>query len=90
MRYHGRNQHGWTKKDMTDQEWRDVRYLYNYNENELKDLANKVQILEQKAKKVYVIFNNNSGGHAAQNAKTYQDILDIEYTGLAPQQLKFF
>ncbi|TBW68017.1 DUF72 domain-containing protein, partial [Staphylococcus capitis] len=33
---------------------------------------------------------NNSGGHAAQNAKTYQDILDIEYTGLAPQQLKFF
>ena len=40
---------------MTDQEWRDVRYLYNYNENELKDLANKVQILEQKAKKVYVI-----------------------------------
>ncbi|MDT4036777.1 DUF72 domain-containing protein, partial [Staphylococcus hominis] len=90
VRYHGRNQHGWTKKDMTDQEWRDVRYLYNYNENELKDLANKVQILEQKAKKVYVIFNNNSGGHAAQNAKTYQDILDIEYTGLAPQQLKFF
>lgn len=90
VRYHGRNQHGWTKKDMTDQEWRDVRYLYNYNENELKDLANKVQILEQKAEKVYVVFNNNSGGHAAQNAKTYQDILDIEYTGLAPQQLKFF
>ena len=77
-------------KDMTDQEWRDVRYLYNYNENELKDLANKVQILEQKAEKVYVVFNNNSGGHAAQNAKTYQNILDIEYTGLAPQQLKFF
>ena len=44
---------------MTDQEWRDVRYLYNYNENELKDLANKVQILEQKAEKVYVVFNNN-------------------------------
>ena len=40
---------------MTDQEWRDVRYLYNYNENELKDLANKVQILEQKAEKVYVV-----------------------------------
>lgn len=36
---------------MTDQEWRDVRYLYNYNENELKDLANKVQILEQKLKR---------------------------------------
>ena len=28
--------------------------------------------------------------HVAQNAKTYQDMLDIEYTGLAPQQLKLF
>lgn len=75
---------------MTDQEWRDVRYLYNYNEAELLDLAEKVKILEQKAKKVYVVFNNNSGGHAAQNAKTYQNILGIDYEGLAPQQLKLF
>ncbi|RQM97885.1 DUF72 domain-containing protein [Staphylococcus warneri] len=90
VRYHGRNVHGWTKKDMTDQEWRDVRYLYNYNETELLDLAQKVKILEQKAKQVYVVFNNNSGGHAAQNAKTYQNILGIDYEGLAPQQLKLF
>ncbi|PTF04332.1 DUF72 domain-containing protein [Staphylococcus devriesei] len=90
VRYHGRNKQGWTKKDMTDQEWRDVRYLYNYNKQELTDLANKVKILKHKAKQVYVVFNNNSGGHAAQNAKTYQDLLDIEYTGLAPQQLKLF
>ncbi|MCO0862224.1 DUF72 domain-containing protein [Staphylococcus pasteuri] len=90
VRYHGRNVHGWTKKDMTDQEWRDVRYLYNYNDQELYDLAQKVKILEQKAKKVYVVFNNNSGGHAAQNAKTYQDMLDIDYEGLAPQPLKLF
>ncbi len=90
VRYHGRNVHGWTKKDMTDQEWRDVRYLYNYNDQELYDLAQKVKILEQKAKKVYVVFNNNSGGHAAQNAKTYQGMLGIDYEGLAPQQLKLF
>ena len=38
-------------KDMTDQEWRDVRYLYNYNKEELTDLANKVRIIEQKAKR---------------------------------------
>ena len=37
-------------KDMTDQEWRDVRYLYNYNKEELTDLANKVRIIEQKLK----------------------------------------
>ena len=90
VRYHGRNVHGWTKKDMTDQEWRDVRYLYDYSEEELADLARKVEILNQKAKRVYVIFNNNSGGHAAQNAKTYQNILGIDYEGLAPQQLKLF
>ncbi len=90
VRYHGRNAHGWTKKDMTDEAWRDVRYLYDYNKQELTDLANKVKILEQKAKKVYVVFNNNSGGHAAQNAKTYQQILGIDYQGLAPQQLKLF
>ncbi|CPQ99199.1 Protein of hypothetical function DUF72 [Staphylococcus aureus] len=75
---------------MTDQEWRDVRYLYDYNEAELKELADKVKILEHKAKDVYVVFNNNSGGHAAQNAKTYQKLLDIEYEGLAPKQLKLF
>ena len=38
------------QKDMTDQEWRDVRYLYNYNKEELTDLANKVRIIEQKLK----------------------------------------
>ena len=36
---------------MTDQEWRDVRYLYNYNKEELTDLANKVRIIEQKLKR---------------------------------------
>ena len=90
VRLHGRNVHGWTKKDMSDQEWRDVRYLYNYSEAELQDLAEKVRILEQKAKEVYVIFNNNSGGHAAQNAKLFQKYLNIDYEGLAPQQLKLF
>ncbi|WP_436861060.1 DUF72 domain-containing protein [Staphylococcus caeli] len=90
VRYHGRNVHGWTKKDLTDEAWRDVRYLYDYSEHELKDLSNKVKLLEQKAKNIYVVFNNNSGGHAAENAKTYQRLLDIEYEGLAPQQLKLF
>ena len=33
---------------MTDQEWRDVRYLYDYNQQELQDLAHKVEILAQK------------------------------------------
>lgn len=90
MRFHGRNVAGWTKKDLSDQEWRDVRYLYNYNEEELQDLARKIKILDQKTKDVYVIFNNNSGGHAAANAKRMIEILGIEYQGLNYQQLKLF
>lgn len=90
VRYHGRNKQGWTKQHMTDQAWRDVRYLYDYSEEELTELVNKVRVLDQKAKDVYVVFNNNSGGHAAQNAKTYQRLLGIDYEGLAPQQLKLF
>ena len=58
---------------MSDQEWRDVRYLYDYNEQELIDLAQKGTNISTKAKKVYVIFNNNSGGHAANNAKHISD-----------------
>lgn len=75
---------------MTDQEWRDVRYLYNYNKEELTDLANKVRIIEQKLKRFMSYLIITQVGIFAQNAKTYQDMLDIEYTGLAPQQLKLF
>lgn len=90
VRFHGRNVHGWTKKDMSDQEWRDIRYLYDYNETELKFLAKELQILDQKARNVYVVFNNNSGGHAAGNAKRMCEILNIEYSGLNYKQLKLF
>lgn len=90
VRYHGRNTNGWTKKDMTDEAWRDVRYLYDYSNQELMELVNKVKVLEHKAKKIYVVFNNNSGGHAANNAKQYQQLLGIDYEGLAPKQLKLF
>jgi len=90
VRLHGRNVAGWTKKDMSDQEWRDVRYLYEYNEKELQDLAVKFRILEQKSEEVYVIFNNNSGGHAAGNALRMKEILGIDYDHLNAQQLSLF
>ncbi|WP_414043669.1 DUF72 domain-containing protein [Macrococcus sp. EM39E] len=90
VRLHGRNVAGWTKKDMSDQEWRDIRYLYNYNESELQFLAKELQILDKKARDIYVVFNNNSGGHAASNAKRMCEILNIEYTGLNYKQLKLF
>ncbi|MBU9722153.1 hypothetical protein [Bacillus alkalicola] len=38
----------------------------------------------------FVIFINNSGGHAASNAQRFVDRLGLKYSGLAPRQLGLF
>lgn len=88
VRFHGRNVHGWTKPKQGN--WRDVRYLYKYNKEELEEWIHHVQKLNQSSETIYVLFNNNSGGDAADNAKQFIDMLGIEYRGLAPRQLDFF
>ena len=90
IRLHGRNAHGWMQMNRTREEWRNVRYLYNYNREELEALKKHIEILSFKTKDIYVIFNNNSGGHAAGNAETLIDMLGIKYKTLAPKQLKLF
>lgn len=89
VRFHGRNLHGW-RNPGNDQKWREVRYLYDYNAEELNQLAEVVRSLEQQTKQVTVLFNNNSGGHAASNAKQFIKLLNLEYQGLAPKQLGMF
>lgn len=88
IRMHGRNFYGWTKPK--EGNWREVRYLYRYNEKELLEWVQHVKELEKQSKDVYILFNNNSGGDAADNAKQFIDMLGIEYTGLAPKQLNLF
>lgn len=88
VRFHGRNIHGWQKKNAEN--WREVRYLYRYNERELVQWANWIKELEKKCKTVYAVFNNNSGGDAADNAKQFIQMLNIEYKDLAPRQLELF
>ena len=91
FRFHGRNNEGWTRKDMTDDAWRAVRFLYDYNLEELTQFAHDIQSVDDQVDgDVYVIFNNNSGGHAAKNALKLIDILNIEYVDLAPRQMKLF
>lgn len=65
-------------------------FLYDYNEEELQKLAEEIKFLARQSKHVFVLFNNNSGGHAAKNAKRMQQILDLEFDGLAPKQLGLF
>ncbi|WP_017547959.1 DUF72 domain-containing protein [Salinicoccus carnicancri] len=90
IRLHGRNTHGWTQKDRTSEEWRNVRYLYDYNRTELEWLKRQVEILAHKTKDIYIVFNNNSGGHAAGNAQDFLKMMNIRYEGLSPKQLRLF
>lgn len=89
LRLHGRNFEGWLGEDET-KDWRKFRTLYNYSEEELNSLKDTTLSLAQQAENVAVIFNNNSGGHAAPNAKEFQQLLGIDYEGLAPRQLDLF
>ncbi len=87
VRFHGRNQYGWKKPK--DKNWREVRYLYRYNREELLEWADHIRMLKEQSKKIYVLFNNNSGGDAAGNAKDMIELLGLQYE-LAPRQLDLF
>lgn len=88
VRMHGRNVAGWNKQ--RDENWRVVRYLYDYRDEELLEWKNLLHKLQKESKEIYMVFNNNSGGHAAKNAKRMIELLGIEYKGLAPRQMDLF
>lgn len=88
VRFHGRNVHGWNRNK--HENWREVRYLYRYNDVELLEWKDWLFELEKESEKIYVVFNNNSGGDAADNAKRMIGLMDIEYFGLTPRQLDLF
>src|SRR5690625_334064 len=90
IRMHGRNFHGWNKPNSADTNWREVRYLYKYNQQELLEWKQIVTDLAKDSKDIIVLFNNNSGGDAAGNAKELQNMLNITYQGLSPRQLHLF
>lgn len=89
VRFHGRNVHGWNKATAGDN-WREVRYLYRYNEAELLEWRDHLLKLQSMVDHVYVVFNNNSGGDASDNAKQMIELLGIQYDDLAAKQLGLF
>jgi uncharacterized protein YecE (DUF72 family) len=88
IRFHGRNIHGWARPN--EGNWREVRYLYRYNEKELAEWVLRINELKKESKDLYILFNNNSGGDAAANAKQFINMLGIDYENLAPSQLNLF
>lgn len=89
FRFHGRNSAAW-QAPVTRQNWREIRYLYDYSLKELEELKHFIDQVNQQAKQTYVLFNNNSGGHAAHNAKHLQKLFNLSYEGLSPKQLDLF
>ncbi|WP_372629932.1 DUF72 domain-containing protein [Cohnella sp.] len=92
VRLHGRNVGGWNQSGNAN--WRAVRYLYDYKESELDEWTAIVRRLAEQSRTVGVIFNNNSGGHAAGNAKQLMRMLGQPVYELpvvrAPEQLDLF
>lgn len=88
-RLHGQNYSGWLSAS-EDENWRQNRTLYDYSEKELLNIYKNALELEKQSDEVAVIFNNNSGGHAAKNAKELQKLAQIKFEGLHPQQLNLF
>ena len=89
IRMHGRNVHGWRNIGHAEN-WRKVRFLYDYNKEELQHIAQHIEQLSSQGRDVYVLLNNNSGGHAANNAKQLLTMLQLQYEGLSPKQLNLF
>ena len=88
-RLHGQNYSGWLNAS-DDPAWRANRTLHDYTEEELLQIKENTLLLEKESDEVAVIFNNNSGGHAAKNAKELQEMLGLEFDGLNPMQLDLF
>lgn len=88
-RLHGQNYSGWLNAS-DDPAWRANRTLHDYSEDELIEIREETLELEKHSEEVAVIFNNNSGGHAAKNAKEFQNLLGLDFEGLNPQQLDLF
>lgn len=90
VRLHGRNTSGWNQTG-NDEEWRKVRYLYRYRDDELLEWKEKLALLEEKgAKRICMIFNNNSGGDAAPNAARMLELLGNTPVQLPPEQMDLF
>ncbi|MFC5471399.1 DUF72 domain-containing protein [Cohnella suwonensis] len=75
VRFHGRNAGGWNHSGEAN--WREVRYLYDYSDAELEEWAERVRELLASTSEVGIVFNNNSGGHAAGNAKSFMRKLGL-------------
>jgi uncharacterized protein YecE (DUF72 family) len=74
MRLHGRNARGYIRGRSVAE-----RFDYKYNENELKELAERAVTLTSKAAKVHMVYNNNSSNYAPIAATRTRELIEEEH-----------
>jgi uncharacterized protein YecE (DUF72 family) len=73
IRFHGRNTEAWMKsiknfgKEQTYEE-KSLRYRYLYTPGELIEIEQKIKLIQEKVKEIYVIMNNHPQGEGVANA----------------------
>lgn len=87
FRFHGRNDVGW---NATGPDAKRLRTNYRYSKEELEVLKEVVADVKKQSKNIAVIFNNNAGGDAAENALQFKDLLHLDFENLNPSQLDLF
>ncbi len=70
LRLHGRNAEKWWNGGA-------LRYDYDYSDEELNEWRDKIKKIENKAKKLYIFFNNCHLGQAVKNAKELTEKLNL-------------
>lgn len=88
IRMHGRNISGWNASGAPN--WREVRYLYRYQEKELLEWKSNLEHLLQTTDQCWVVFNNNSGGDAGPNAKQFMRMCGVDIPPGGGEQLTLF
>ncbi len=73
VRFHGRNAKTWWRGSNV------TRYDYFYTDEELEPWTGRVAEIEEQTRETYVFFNNHANGKAAENAATFEALLDAAY-----------
>jgi len=70
IRLHGRNAEQWWSGGA-------LRYDYDYGDEELDEWKKKIEKMKDKAKKLYIFFNNCHLGQAVKNAREMMQKLNL-------------
>ena len=72
IRFHGRNHQTWGLKGAPP----NVRYRYDYTDNDLAEWVPRIKAMERSAKQVHALMNNNYSNYSVKNAQQLERLLE--------------